>query len=94
MRIDLKYFLNKKKVSLIDFCNKNNLSTYEMLCNYCIKRNLIPVDLEFYNQCMPNKNTMPKKSNETQKKKPNTTRRPRKTSKVTKKRAASSKNNP
>ena len=94
MRIKLEYLLNKKMIGLKYFCDLNDIDSYESLCTYCDEKDMIPPDQEFYIASMPSKNTAKKEVNETPKKKPATTRRSRKTSKVTKKRTASSKDNP
>ena len=97
MRIDLVYYLNKNKITLVRFCEINSLNSYASLCEYCEGKSLIPIDKDFYNQEIPVKNTtkdkIEKKSNETTSKKSSAPRRSRKASKVTKKRSSSAKDN-
>ena len=44
MKIDLSYFLNKKRISLEKFCKLNNLTNYDLLLEYCRKNNFICVE--------------------------------------------------
>ena len=97
MRIDLVYYLNKNKITLVRFCEINSLNSYASLCEYCEGKSLIPIDKDVYNREIPVKNMAKKKIetkvDETKNKKTSPPRRSRKASKVTKKRSSSAKDN-
>lgn len=52
-KIKLDYFLRKSKVSLKDFCEKNNLKSYVELVDYCLSRNFISVTELVYKDSFP-----------------------------------------
>ena len=53
MKISLQYFLNKQRITLKEFCDKNSLASYQELVNYCVDKNFICVDKEFYLKSTP-----------------------------------------
>ena len=93
MKIELKYLLNKKDISLKYFCDLNNITSYDDLVSYCDLKHYRPVSFEYYNDNMPRQKNTEKKTNVPSKKKSSPPRRSRKTPKVSKKGSASSKNN-
>jgi len=54
-KIKLDYFLRKSKVSLKDFCEKNNLKSYDELVDYCLSKNFISVTELVYKDSVPAK---------------------------------------
>ena len=53
MKISLQYFLNKQRITLKEFCDKNSLASYQELVNYCTDKNFVCVDKEFYLKSTP-----------------------------------------
>ena len=49
MKIDLIYFINKRNISLKNFCELNCLKSYADLLEYCDDKNMLPVSEEKYN---------------------------------------------
>ena len=53
MKINLEYFLAKKRISLVKFCETNNLHSYESLIEYCDNKKFIPVSQDEYKLSFP-----------------------------------------
>jgi len=52
-KIKLGYFLSKSRVSLKNFCERNDLKSYDDLVNYCLSKNFIAVTEEEYKKSFP-----------------------------------------
>ena len=77
MQIKLKTVLKRNKITLEKFINKNKLTSYIALVEYCQGRKFIPCTEEEYNDEIPQKATNEKKndrkhSNTQKKRKPRT----------------------
>lgn len=46
MKIDLKYFINKRNISLKNFCKLNSIKNYKDLLKYCEEKSMTPVSEE------------------------------------------------
>jgi len=98
-KIDLLFFIRKNRISLENFCNINNIKTYEELRKYCEQKKLICVKESFYYEIFPPKiNNKPQKKTSIKKnvkqnaeKKTTKTRRTSRTRKVGKDRPAAKK---
>jgi len=65
MKIDLKFLINKQRISLEKFCALNDVNNYAELRQLCTDRKLICVDEEFYNsnvQCTIVESKAPRKT--------------------------------
>ena len=50
MTIKLSYFINKKNISLDDYCKINNITSYEALLKNCKERGYLPVTQEIFDK--------------------------------------------
>ena len=55
MSIKLEYILRRNKTNLKVFIDKNKLTSYERLIEYCEYRGFIPCDLQEYNKAANHK---------------------------------------
>ena len=55
MKISLDYFLRKQRVTLLSFCKRNKIGSYDALVNYCVDKRMIPVaEIEWDSQVASN----------------------------------------
>ena len=71
--IKLNYILRRNRINIKKFCNKNKLTSYELLLEYCKERQFIPCTEEEYNEAnglkITNEEKVERKTGKTQKRK-------------------------